>query len=71
MNIMEIIQKIQLKAYQDGIIYHARKNPIPNTVQTRIKLPICNVHDINPLTQFCKKCGISMEELYENSMSNL
>ena len=67
-NSLETLQIIQLNAYNAGKIYQAGKVPINNTVQSRIKLPICNKdeHDIDALWCSCKKCGMIMEEIWKN-----
>jgi len=67
MNWLESIQLIQLDAYNAGKIYQSRKQPIQNTVQNRIKLPICNKdkHNIDPIWCFCKKCGMILEEIWK------
>ena len=66
-NILEIIQKIQLRAYNDGRVHQARMTPIHQCSNDRIKLPICvkKTHRMDPLTQFCKKCGMSAMEVFE------
>jgi len=68
MKLLETIQIIQLNAYNAGRAYQAGKESTYNTVQTRIFLPICNndKHNIDPLWCFCKKCGMSMEEIWKN-----
>jgi len=66
MTFHEDLQLIQLAGYNAGKLYQAGKQPIQNTVQNRIKLPICKIHNMDPLTAFCKTCGISAEELVLN-----
>ena len=67
-NFLESIQKIQLAAYTKGRAYQSTKHPITNTFQNRIRLPICEKHDIDPLWQICKKCGMITEELLTNDL---
>ncbi len=66
MNMLEEIQKIQLNAYNEGKFYQALKEPIHQCPNDRIKLPICKDHEMNILTQFCIKCGMSAMEVYSN-----
>ena len=63
---MEVIQLMQLRAYKHGRSYQASITPIGNIVQNRIRLPICESHQIDPLRAICKNCGMIVEELLVN-----
>lgn len=65
-NLLEIVQKIQLNAYNAGRAYQAGKMQNYSTLQNRIKLPICKAHDIDPLWRICKTCGMIDEEIFNN-----
>jgi len=65
-NIRELLQMWELSGYNAGKLYQATKQPITNTFTSRIKLPICDEHELDPVWQICKKCGMLAEEIMTN-----
>jgi len=61
-----IIQKYKLEGYLSGIDYQIKKQPIQNYYPSRIKLPICENHEIDALSRICKKCGMLEVEIMYN-----